>query len=373
MARRADQFTQVERETIRGIQRTCYAGLDSVAVRQEVQRQVTPLVPNAGFCLGTCDPDTGLINHAVGGGKSPRLVKEFLERFYADEFLRTMDAASRGEQVVDSNDPAVMELRASEELGTGIHLTLSAEHAIWGAWILMREKKASPFSDRDTMLLAAVAPHLAKGLKLGRLIEAARFQEALSEMCEPPEEERPAVVVLDARCRPTLMSASAAALLDDIRDVGFDPEALPTAVTGARSYLLTTTALAPETASAGRSVRLRTRGRSGRWYWVRALLTEPDPAGESATMIIVEPVRRNEMAPILSRLYGLTPREREILWRAAIGESTHRISRALGISAYTVQDHLDHACRKVGVRGRRALVAKIFLDGYLEGIVGAHA
>jgi hypothetical protein len=35
-----------------------------------------------------------------------------------------------------------------------------------------------------------------------------------------------------------------------------------------------------------------------------------------------------------------------------------------------VQDHLDHACEKVGVRGRRALVAKLFLEASLPRLAG---
>ena len=38
------------------------------------------------------------------------------------------------------------------------------------------------------------------------------------------------------------------------------------------------------------------------------------------------------------------------------------LAATLGISPYTVAEHLDRACAKVGVRGRKALVAKLFLD-----------
>ena len=37
-------------------------------------------------------------------------------------------------------------------------------------------------------------------------------------------------------------------------------------------------------------------------------------------------------------------------------------------STHTVQDHLERACDKVGVRGRKALVAKLFRDGFAPGL-----
>jgi hypothetical protein len=33
-----------------------------------------------------------------------------------------------------------------------------------------------------------------------------------------------------------------------------------------------------------------------------------------------------------------------------------------------VDEHLERACRKVGVRGRKALVAKLFVDGYAPAL-----
>lgn len=368
MGSRAYRFSATEREVLRGIERTCHAGLDSVTVRGEVQRRVSPLIPSSGYCLGTCDPDTGLMNHSVGGGTSPRLVRDILENFYAAEFLRTIAAIRRGRRIIGSNDPALVELRESEGLGMALQVILTVDQALWGGWLLMRERNDRAFDGRDFALLSAIAPHLARGIKLGRLIEAARFQDSLQSSDAEPGRERPAIVVIDASGRVTLTSATASAILADIRDLGFGPDVLPIAVVGARTRLLGSRAA--DGTAAEPSVTLRARGRSGQWYWVRALLTEPDPAGDCSTMVIIEPVHRHEMAPILTTLYGLTPREREILWRAALGESTRRISDALGISAYTVQDHLDHACDKVGVRGRRALIAKIFLDGYVDRIHG---
>ena len=46
----------------------------------------------------------------------------------------------------------------------------------------------------------------------------------------------------------------------------------------------------------------------------------------------------------------------------AQGASTKEISRSLYISEYTVQEHLSNTFDKVGVRGRRALIKRLFFD-----------
>lgn len=109
---------------------------------------------------------------------------------------------------------------------------------------------------------------------------------------------------------------------------------------------------------------LRVHGRSGRWYTVRASLAEPDASGRSDTIVLIEVAHRAALAVLLTRLYGLTPRERELVALAAKGLSTKQMARQLGISPYTIQEHLGKACEKVGVRTRKALLAKLFFDGY---------
>jgi DNA-binding NarL/FixJ family response regulator len=42
--------------------------------------------------------------------------------------------------------------------------------------------------------------------------------------------------------------------------------------------------------------------------------------------------------------------------------STKEISRALYISEYNVQDHSSYVFEKVGERGRRALVKRLYLE-----------
>ena len=61
-------------------------------------------------------------------------------------------------------------------------------------------------------------------------------------------------------------------------------------------------------------------------------------------------------------IYGLTYRERAVVDLLMRGLSTKEISATLYISEYTVQEHLCSAFDKVGVRGRQALVKRLFFD-----------
>jgi DNA-binding CsgD family transcriptional regulator len=79
-------------------------------------------------------------------------------------------------------------------------------------------------------------------------------------------------------------------------------------------------------------------------------------------MVIVEPSRPQELAWLRVSAYGLSERERAVVNLVAQGLSTREISQALYISEYTVQEHLSNAFDKVGVRGRRALVKRLFFE-----------
>lgn len=101
------------------------------------------------------------------------------------------------------------------------------------------------------------------------------------------------------------------------------------------------------------------RGGSGAWYALHASRAESAAGAGPGVVVTIERVPAG--AGIAIRLYGLTPREREIAEMAARGASTKVIAATLGLSPYTVQEHVGNACQKMGVRGRRALVARLFL------------
>jgi len=73
--------------------------------------------------------------------------------------------------------------------------------------------------------------------------------------------------------------------------------------------------------------------------------------------VVVEPARRDRMADAVARFHGLSPREREVARLVLRGASTKAIGVRLGLSAWTVQDHLKSIFEKTGVRTRGELSA----------------
>jgi DNA-binding CsgD family transcriptional regulator len=92
--------------------------------------------------------------------------------------------------------------------------------------------------------------------------------------------------------------------------------------------------------------------------------SEPRPDRESETIIVIEPAEPREVSWLRTAAYNLSDREREVVDLVVRGLSTKQISQTLYISEYTVQDHLSNVFDKVSVRGRRALVKRLYLESF---------
>ncbi len=108
-------------------------------------------------------------------------------------------------------------------------------------------------------------------------------------------------------------------------------------------------------------LRLLVRARSGRWLVLRGAWTEPSPDRGSETMIVIEAAGPREVAWLRTSAYGLT--EREVVDFVVRGAFTRQISQTLHTSEYTVQEHHLNVFEKVGERGRRALVKRLYVEG----------
>lgn len=368
------QMTRSEEDAlVRSVKRASYAGLDSITLRRELSHRVARMIPREAHAFSTTDPDSGLLTHSVAEGLTFDFVRVYLSTFYPDEdAVKTLDLARTGEVVSTSNSDAYWAMIGEAGLEHELHTIFPVAGGLWGSWCMLREKGARGFGEREQRFMRRIAPHVARGLKAAALIDAAAASSPTdSSHTANAGASQPGVVVLDSRARFTLRSAAALNYLKDLQDVGLETGQTPFAVASAFVQLreqYTRAALDGEVTEL--SAALRVRGRSGCWYTLHASLAEPDASGEASTVVVIEYAQRREIAPVLTRLYGLSPREREVLALVMQGESTKRIAAQLGLSVYTVQEHLDRASEKVGVRGRKALVAKLFFDGHAPRLLG---
>jgi DNA-binding CsgD family transcriptional regulator len=86
---------------------------------------------------------------------------------------------------------------------------------------------------------------------------------------------------------------------------------------------------------------------------------------DDAVAVIIEKPRPIDLTPAIVAAHGLTERERQVTEGVLQGLVTKQIARRLGITEYTVQDHLKAIFAKVGVATRGELTYELFMRHYL--------
>jgi DNA-binding CsgD family transcriptional regulator len=339
------------------VKRACYAGLDSVTLRREIVDRISGTVPFDAYAFSVCDPDTGIMAHTVADGIPVALARMYVEVLYPSVAGIPAEISSRGCSVFSMAEEAPLIQRAFRTYGVQdeTHVSISTPGRLWGTWCMMRFGSSPSGSRKHFPFLERIAPHIARGLQSAALIDHALSDDAEDSV----RETAPGVLVLDSANRATLRTERAEMWLADLRDVGLAvPDEIPLSVISLASRLRAS-------GKAGRGEeQVRVRGLSGRWYVLRASLSLPDASGESSLVVVIRPAMALEVATILTRLYGFSVREREVIAALVRGEATKTIAASLGLSPHTVTEHIDRACSKLGVRGRKALIAKLFFQGY---------
>jgi DNA-binding CsgD family transcriptional regulator len=109
--------------------------------------------------------------------------------------------------------------------------------------------------------------------------------------------------------------------------------------------------------TAGHRVRLLWPA-GGIWYRVALHRHGPVPGITADAVLIHE--TPSELP------YGLSPRELEVLTRAATGQTNRAIAQALFLSPRTVHSHIEHMLRKTGAASRAEATALAVRDGLLR-------
>ena len=86
--------------------------------------------------------------------------------------------------------------------------------------------------------------------------------------------------------------------------------------------------------------------------------------GGPGTTLVLEPARPVEVASLLLEAHGLTAAQNRVAALVLQGLSTQQIVNELGISAYTVQEHLGVVFDRFGIGSRRELVTALLREGH---------
>ena len=203
----------------------------------------------------------------------------------------------------------------------------------WGNVALYRA--AGTFSDDEVASLASIAAVMADGIRLSLLRSAA-------QRCS----DGPGMLVVEGSSV-SVTSDAAERWLDRLQQ-----DRLPTSVLS----------LVAKARSCEGPVAARVQACDGGWVVLHA--SRMKGLGNDAVGVILEGARPIHLAGIIVAALGLTPRERQVVELVLQGRATKQIASALGLSAYTVQDHLTAVFDKCGVRSRGELASLLLHDHY---------
>jgi DNA-binding CsgD family transcriptional regulator len=344
------RLTRADRTEFLAVKALCYRGLDSAQLRAVVGERLRRHVRADAFSFLALHPASGLPVHAVQDWP-PGMCKVAAERALlnspAGEFSRRALSSRRAyflEQLVSQEDgpadPYVAEVLRPFGFQHEVQAVFASGGRAWGSLLLNRRSGREPFEGHTLYLLDAIAPHVTAGLR------AAAARAALA----PAPEAGLGLVLLGPQGCIEVANGAAERFLAHPTPPGRQSSWLAVQVVAsllARGLEEDGAGVVPTLtvvdAERGGSYRLRAervRGRDGA------------PCG----LILIEPVNRADRADALIEL-GLTQREAEVALAVLRGERTAVIAAALGVSPYTVQDHVRHICEKVGVSSRRELAA----------------
>ena len=356
----------------RDVEVVASAGLDLPTFLAEVEASLRRVLRPIATCVATVDPATSIVtsDYKFGdlAGRDEHDVLWGLIEYGGEERTSFVDIAAMPGRAVGmhlhTHGDLARSLRAREVTGGAygygdeLRLVATVEGRPWGAMAFYRGTDDDPFDAADVAFASTLSTVLASGFMAGLLAQSAHSIDAV--------DAGPAVIIVDGRDQITQISVGAEERLRQVmastRTAGLGPVAA--LVAAARRYA----------SGAGSTVpRGRLRLRDGRWVVLHA---SPMAARDGVTgdvVITIEDARPPEIVPLIVEAFGLTPRERDVAQLVLQGEETKDIATRLHLSAYTVQDHLKSIFAKAGVRSRRELMGKVYVDQYQPRLGGSVA
>jgi DNA-binding CsgD family transcriptional regulator len=263
------------------------------------------------------------------GDRSPLAISDFLsvEEFHA------LDLYQAFYREVEVEDQIAFGLPGPRELVLGVAIN----------------RPERGFSERDREFLAVVAPYAGRAYLVARARTRVRAALAEADLAPAPNS---AVVVLDRAGRAQALSPRAGLLLETYLSDGIGADGmLPAELAGHVAAVRDRTRGALTSPPASELVVARDGSR------LRACLVEGVERGEPDVLLL--DTEADPLAPGRLKRLGLTAREADVVGLVAAGRTNGEIAADLGISARTVQRHLENVFEKLGVRTRAGVIGRL--------------
>jgi DNA-binding CsgD family transcriptional regulator len=331
--------------------------LDVDALRVQAVELLAQAIGFETWGVPLVDPDTLIPNRPVVSDPAP-FGEGLPHRWALDQSTKEINnraLLSRGDSPVGLLSAATKGDLAScrrwrqwgqpSGMGDELRAAIVDEHGCWGSFELFRASDDDPFDEHDAELMREAVRILARALR-----RAAVSPGGEGDPCP----DQAGVLLIDDQLRPRGLTREAGEWFASL-DARQSREQTPLPV---HVYEVVGRLLAAEAGEdRARPPRVRVRANDGRWAVVEAARIE-----DMAEMIAVtvRAAGAEDILQLVSRAYGLTTRERELVALVLEGLDTRELAKRMFISTYTVKDHLKSVFDKAGVHSRRELVTGVF-------------
>lgn len=365
------RLTVAQSGTRQRINSLMLAGLGPVQLATGVAEALHGAVPCDGYRFFGIDPGTDLVNRLLAASdndgdartewlREVYLAAEPLDYLELPNLLRSNLRAVAFQDRQDACWGYPREMLASvsdndhyhlfhdfrSPVGGTVLISLRTEDRSVGAVQWYRRDPKSAFRAGDVAFINQMVPIISKGL-------AASYARESAHSPETPEAS--GVLIVDALGRLQFGTPAGerwASLLSEIeRSRGHLPTSVQAAIASLRRRddVPAGTVIVP---FAGQSVRV-----------------EASPAGTDGSVAIVISAVSAPPVPSAPLGWPLTKQEREIVDLLIVGMGNREIADRLFVSENTVEWHLRHVYEKLGIQSRSQLLARLFREIHLPGVM----
>ncbi len=339
--------------------RLAHDGLDWVTFSAQAAEALHRVIPFERCCWHTVDPGTvlftGTLTQNIACSGSWLAEHEYvIDDVNQWRFLARSGRGTGANSIATHGDLSrCVRNRSADWMGDELRGSFVADGTYWGAAAFIRERNEPWFTEEDVRFLTSLCEAMAEAFR--------RALVATAVTSEPPLANGPGVVVFDESGAAESISPAAERWIEEMIEI--PPPSVPSDSKMVQAVAARARALRAGQDPLELAARSRARTRSGSWLLLYG--TRLSGGADGRTAVIIQPAAPSEVAPLVALAYGLSDRERKVMRLCMQGQPTKQIARALGISPYTVQDHLKSIFEKTGVRSRGELVGQIFLEHYV--------